>query len=274
MVQTKVKLRIFRSGYCLANANIVNRQARLAHVRFYATWLLLQHPTQGNILFDTGYTTRFYTATARWPYKLYAWATPVQVAELESASAQLANLGIAPESIATLIISHFHADHIGGLIDFPKTRFICSQKALEEATQKTGWAALKKGILPDLLPNDLLSRTQTLEGLVQSYTEPQSGLVMYDLFADGLLQLIELPGHARGMLGIRVVHEDGVTVFASDAFWNIHTFRQRILPRKIVNLFFDSWSDYVSSFEKLAKYHEVFPDEKILFTHCPETLPR
>jgi glyoxylase-like metal-dependent hydrolase (beta-lactamase superfamily II) len=274
MVPATVKLRIFQSGYCLANSRIVNPRARRETVRFYATWLLLQHSTHGNILFDTGYTRRFFQATAHLPYKLYALATPVFVIESESARSQLATIGLSPEDISTIVISHFHADHIGGLLDFPHSQLVCSQKALDEATRKKGWAALRKGILPDLLPANLLQRTTAVESLGISYTEPQSGLVMYDWLGDGSLQLVELPGHARGMLGIRVRHEAGVTFFASDAFWNIHTFQQKILPQKIVTLFFDSWTDYVATFEKLHRYQEVFPDDKILFTHCPETLPQ
>ena len=269
--QVKVKTRIFRSGHCLADAQMVNPQARRETIRFYATWLLLVHPVHGNILFDTGYTTRFYRATARLPYKFYAWATPVFVTEPESAVAQLRSIGILPETISTILISHFHADHIGGLRDFPDSRFVCSQSALDEAVRKKGFAAVRKGILPGLLPHDLRQRTTVLESLAEPRTEAHSGLVMYDLFGDGSVQLIELPGHARGMLGARIEHAGGAFLFAADAFWDIRAFEAGIMPRKVVKLFFDSWRDYVSSFEKLSAYHRVWPFEKILFSHCPET---
>lgn len=267
-----VKLRIFQSGYCLSDGHVVNPKAGRGKVRFYATWLLIQHPVHGNILFDTGYTDRFHSATRRMPYTLYAWVTPVVIHKEETAIEQLKEIGISAKDIDTIILSHFHADHIGGVKDFPYSQFICSRKSMKEAMEKKGWSAVKKGILPDLLPDDFMTRSKSIEELAQQEIDSESGMVMYDLFKDRTLKIIELPGHARGMLGIRVQHTDGVTVFASDAYWSLDTFQQRILPRQRVKLFFDSWRDYVDSSEKLYKYYRSHPDERLLFTHCPQTL--
>jgi len=42
--------------------------------------------------------------------------------------------GILPESIADILITHIHGDHIGGLADFPNAK-------IHIAREEYGWAA-------------------------------------------------------------------------------------------------------------------------------------
>ena len=48
-------------------------------IQFYATWAELIHPQHGTVLFDTGYTSRFHDATARFPNSIYANLTAVEI---------------------------------------------------------------------------------------------------------------------------------------------------------------------------------------------------
>ena len=48
-------------------------------VRFEAIWAEIDHPTQGKILYDTGYTWRFLDATQRFPQRIYAKLTQVSI---------------------------------------------------------------------------------------------------------------------------------------------------------------------------------------------------
>jgi glyoxylase-like metal-dependent hydrolase (beta-lactamase superfamily II) len=262
----------FHSGYCSAHASVVDPEKGKGKSRFYAVWALIKHPLQGYLLFDTGYTKRFYEATRKFPEKLYALATPVVVEEADSALNQLKKRGVFPSDIKYIIVSHFHADHIGGLLDFPEAKFICSKKSFEEVESKHGLAAIKKGILKSLIPSDIKSRICFIEEIGVKNIDQESELVFYKLFQEENIKLVELPGHASGMLGIWLQTEKEKLLFASDASWSKDTFLRQVKPSKITKLFFDSWTDYGSTFQKLFLYQKKNPDTTLLFTHCPETM--
>ena len=68
-----VSISIRTAGHCFAYANHVTKGDKKRKIRFEATWAIIKHPSKGNILFDTGYTQRFHTATNYFPnYICYA----------------------------------------------------------------------------------------------------------------------------------------------------------------------------------------------------------
>ena len=53
---TKVNLKILKSGYCIGNKNKTLTNANSEIQKFYAGFVLIDHPEIGKILFDTGYS--------------------------------------------------------------------------------------------------------------------------------------------------------------------------------------------------------------------------
>jgi glyoxylase-like metal-dependent hydrolase (beta-lactamase superfamily II) len=273
MVQeTEIIFSLFASGYCTANAKIVDPTTALKPSRFYAVWALLQHPLLGYVLFDCGYNELFNKETRRFPEILYRWSTPIFLNEEETAKRILAKKGIKPEDINYIIVSHFHADHICALRDFPKAQFICNQSSLNEFRNVSGLAAVKKGIIKKLAPTDFESRVVLLQDISTSYIDSASGLTFFNFLDQDAFELVELPGHARGMLGLKVHLPNKKILYATDAAWNKKAFTKNILPMKIVKLFFDSWNAYKKTFTALKEFEAHHPDFTILFTHCPQTL--
>lgn len=265
---TKVKLHIFHSGYCVAHGKVIDPVNGQKHCQVYATWALIEHPEQGLMLFDTGYAPRFQEATVRWPYRLYALMTPLFLEAHETALERLKALGYAPDQIKTILISHFHGDHIAGLKDFPQAKVICSASAWAQASSVKGWAAVSKGILPDLIPGDLGQRIQSIDDAKLGQLNIKDSA--YDLFADGSMLLYALPGHGRGQLGALLQTEDGLVFLAADAAWQLEPWKAGILPRSIVRLFFDDWQAYKRTFGDLRDFAEAHRDCRIVFTHSPE----
>lgn len=269
MVQkTAVKVQLFHSGYCVANGRVIDPVNGQKHCRFYATWALLEHPEQGLILFDTGYAPRFRTATAHWPYRLYALMTPMFLEKGETALERLEALGHSVEQIKTIIISHFHGDHIAGLQDFPQAKVFCSASAWAQVSTIKGWAAVSKGILPDLIPADLEQRIYCIpDAELGQLSQPESA---YDLFGDGSIQLYALPGHGRGQLGALLHTSENPIFLAADASWQLEPWQAGILPNSIVRLFLDDWGAYKTTFAALRSFAEAHPEYQIVFTHSPE----
>lgn len=266
-----VKVQLFHSGYCVTHGRVIDPVHGKKYCRAYATWALIEHPKQGLILFDTGYAPRFRSATAHWPYRIYALMTPMFLEAHEPALERIKTLGYTPDQIKTILISHFHGDHIAGLKDFPQAKVFCSASAWAQASTLKGWAAVSKGILPDLIPADLEQRI---------YCIPDSDLGQlkkansaYDLFGDGSIQLYALPGHGRGQLGAVLTTSEKPVFLAADAAWQLEPWKAGILPKPIVRLFFDDWAAYKKTFVELRNWAEEHPECQIVFTHSPEIVP-
>ena len=89
MKLTKFKLK--SAGYCEAMQSAVLKGSPNKEVKFYATYAHMEHPILGHILFDTGYTRRFYNETQKYPMKLYSQLTKVFIAKEQEASSMLEN---------------------------------------------------------------------------------------------------------------------------------------------------------------------------------------
>jgi glyoxylase-like metal-dependent hydrolase (beta-lactamase superfamily II) len=268
---TKVKFWFKQAGYCLSNENHALNGGQKRKIRFPATFAVLQHPVAGWILFDTGYTDRFFKETARFPASVYARLTPVTIPKEEEAVAIVQEMGIAPEEIEHIIISHFHADHIAGLRDFPNARFYCSQAAWGQMEKLKGFAAKRRALLHGLLPDDMAERVVLVDnGTFYTRQDPHLG-PLWDLLGDGSMQLAYLPGHAAGQLGVILDTEEGKYFLIADACWLKETLVQGTLPTQMVKLFFDSWDEFKQSLQKVQNYARAHPETLVVPCHCEAT---
>lgn len=267
-----MNIRFFASGYCEAHEKIVNPLNGKGVSKFYAVWALIYLPEFGNILFDTGYTKEFDKATSSFPERFYRWATPLHLKPHQTAKALLGNEGINADEIQYVIISHFHADHIAGLKDFPNAKIICSKLAYHEVMTSKGVRAVSKGILHKLLPDDFENRVVLLEDFAKNIFVNDAGITEFDVFNHSSFKLISLDGHAKGMLGFLYKDEKQAILYATDASWSYETYQQGILPSKIVKLFFDSWGDFIETQNKIRAFETAHAEFSILFTHCAKTL--
>ena len=260
---------IFSSGYCTANNRIVHPEQRSGKIRFYATWALIEHPSLGRIVFDSGYSNGFFTATRSLPSRLYRWVTPVTFKEEQSCLNQLKRVNLEPEDISHLVTSHFHADHIGGLKDFPKVTYWCSEQALDHALDKTNLNGVFRGILPPLIPRDIKNRSRFPEKEF-----PPVNLAPFNSWkwAEDVY-FIDLPGHARGQIGLLVRNTSIGDVFlCADGAWTRRSVEERIYPAPVIKVFVDNYRILRQTIDKLNQFHTNNPEVLILPAHCPETV--
>lgn len=123
-----MNLRLLHCGSCTFPDFLLRRGGGFRMRRFPALVAHLHRPRHGHLLFDTGYSTHFHRATRRVPEIFYALTTPVRFDAADSAARQLAELGIEPAEVRTIVLSHLHADHVAGLRDFPAARFVLAGK--------------------------------------------------------------------------------------------------------------------------------------------------
>ncbi|MCP5080229.1 MAG: MBL fold metallo-hydrolase [Alphaproteobacteria bacterium] len=271
---TRVGFEILKVGHCRQNARLACRAARWENCEFPALVGLLHHPAHGAILFDTGYSPHFYAATAQWPERAYALFAPVSLSPDQQLVAQLARRGLAPSDIKTIIISHFHGDHVAGLKDFPDAQFICSRsgwKGLMGLGRVTG---VRRGMIPALLPEDFADRVQFLGDLkvtaLPDELKPFERGV--DPLGDGSLLAVDLPGHAEGQFGLTFVdeREDRRIFLVADGAWSMQAIRENALPMPIAATLIGHTPAYPETLNRLHQLHTLAPQIVMIPTHCTE----
>jgi glyoxylase-like metal-dependent hydrolase (beta-lactamase superfamily II) len=269
---TRVRLRVLRVGSTRAFEALAVRGGAWRTLEFPALVGLLEHPTRGPFLFDTGYSTAFFGATRGLPGCLYRWATPVELRDEQRLEVQLARLGLRTADIQGLFLSHFHADHVAGLGAFPGRRVWTSNSAFEAVRRLGSWSGLRRAHLPALLPDDLGARLVPIEAAARRRLDgPWAALGEgHDVFGDGSLLVVLLPGHARGQFGLLVREETGLELLlAADAVWTTRALREKRLPAAPARLLVDDWAAYGHTLAALGGIASR-DDLRILPSHCLE----
>lgn len=269
--------RLFAVGFFRQLACITHRGARIRNMDYPSLCALIRHPRLGNIVFGTGYSPYLFTATRAWPYSLYPSIVPVHDAHEQSLATQLQQQGIYPDDIQHIILAHFHADHIAGLNDFPKARIHCSQKSYQSVQHTHGFQALRKGFIPGLLPNDFAKRVCFIEkaascALSKTLRPFHHG---YDLFDDGSVIAIALPGHTSGQMGIVFYDERKRPVFlVANAAWSCKAIRTCTPPSRMSYFSHHEQNSYYQTLEKLHHLHRKNHSITIIPSHCQEVWQR
>lgn len=263
---------VLDTGHCLARESMLIRGGSRQEIACHSLVALIEHPRHGWGLWDTGYAPRMEAATARWPFRLYRHATPLRLRPELALPAQLPRWGLSPADIRWIILSHLHADHIAGLLDFPNAELILTAAAYDSVVGLRGWRALARAFIPSLLPADLAGRARFVREF-SAAPLPALGST-YDVFEDGALQLVMLPGHGRGQVGLLAHTAERRILFAADAAWISRSIRERRLPHPLTYLFIDNRRELRESLDRLHAFAQQFPDVTIVPSHCPEAYAR
>lgn len=129
---------------------------------------------------------------------------------------QLRELKLGAKDIKYVIVSHAHFDHAGQLNDFPNATLII-QRAELEAIGNTK-VALEHHIQGDLFTSHISGRTLKRVRLVDGDV---------DLFGDGTLKTIHIPGHTPGSMALLINFKNAGPYILSGDQWHFTENRQR-----------------------------------------------
>ncbi len=276
-----LEIRILDGGYCLQSKYFTGR-ASLRRREFHALFLYIEHPLHGSAVIDTGYSPLFYEATSHWPYRLYRMATPVPTDSMPCHGGFIEKYGIVPEKVKTVFLSHFHADHIGGLCNYPNAEIVCAADAYESLVGLSPWQQTRAGFLPGLLGDDVPDRMKRLDRstFVQG-AEQWQPFRIHDYWGDGSVVLVDLPGHAPGQLGFFLRGQEDIYFYTADAYWDIEMLRIGKKIPWIARQIQHDWPKYCQTQQELRDFDSVLqePDPQnssprvhMLATHCPQSL--
>lgn len=183
-------------------------------------FFLIQHNGK-NILFDTGNALQ----TSKEPEK--HWGEIVNtyypvMTEKQYVVNQLEAMGIKPENIDYVILSHLHLDHAGGVGAFPNATYIAHKKEIEwafskDCSQKAAYIML-----------DIDKNINWLQ-LENKFEEA------YDLFEDGVIKIYPTPGHTPGHLSVLVNLQNESMLLTSDCCYTEENLNDNIPPGLVWN---------------------------------------
>jgi len=250
---------------------MVRSTGSLALGKFPANVVVIDHAQEGIVLFDTGYGEDFNQITAKMPEMIYRLLTPVVITPETSAQARLRVLGIKRDDVKHVILSHLHADHVGGVRDFPKATYHVDLPALQHYQGLSKFNQVRAGFLSALLPDDFETRLKPFDS--SQFTSGNFGLgnlsFGQDLFSDGSIIFVPLPGHMKGHVGIQVQTEGGDKYFfVADAAWRKESIIENSLPSVITRLIISDWKMYRQTLRELHDLHHRYPELQIIPCHC------
>ena len=257
------------SAWVSALERLVLRGGRLRQIRLKVRFGLVQHPVHGPILIDTGYTPESLTVPGRSRIlRTYSRVLRPQLNSPEQPAAVLSRFGLTPEDVRFVIVTHFHADHVSGLRQFPNAQFVANADAFTAVTASSNAQNMRHGVFPELLPHDFSQRMIDLNS--QPIIDPPGLPDGRDLFGDGSLIAIDLPGHAQGHFGVLIQTDVGPLLYAVDAQWLRAALPDRI-PGYPAKLIAQDDAELKRSCATLWSYMDA--GNATLLCHDPETSP-
>ena len=171
---------------------------------------LVEHP-EGLFLVDTGDTWRNSVPGYLPGWNPFYKQVSIKVAPQEEVGPRLTAMGIDPATV-TVILTHFHHDHTGGLDHFPHSRVIGSRANYEIST---GLRGMMTGCLPQRWPIWLKPELVDMDG-------PAVGPfpASHSVTSDGRIALVPTPGHVAGHVSVVVRGDDLTWFLAGDATYS------------------------------------------------------
>ncbi|WP_296817419.1 MBL fold metallo-hydrolase [Brevundimonas sp.] len=219
-------------------------------------------------LIDTGYTSRVTEGPRSLALKLYAGALQPRLQADGLMAAALAAHRFEPSDVSDVIITHFHADHVSGLRDLPNARFHASAAGYERLKRAGALGRLRHGVFFELLPVDFADRLTAFEAARR--VEAPLGLgPAADLFGDGSVLAVDLPGHAAGHHGVLFAGDPPV-LYAADAQWMMAAFDDRA-PGLPASLVAEDLAAARDTDGRIRRFREA--GGRVVLCHDPAALP-
>ncbi|MGX7069703.1 N-acyl homoserine lactonase family protein [Gemella bergeri] len=185
---------------------------------------LIEHP-RGLILIDTGWHINNRTHQI----KNLLFQYPVNKADLPSGQAvteQLEKLGYKSEDLDYVLLSHLHCDHADGL------RLVKNAKKIMVSEEE--WQAANSNKIKYLSHEWKGVNIETFE-LEKTGAGPFGK--SFDLFGDGSVEMIWIPGHSKGLCATKVksLNDEHYVLLASDAGYAARSWEENLTPGVVEN---------------------------------------
>jgi glyoxylase-like metal-dependent hydrolase (beta-lactamase superfamily II) len=169
----------------------------------------------------------------------------------------VARLGVKPEQVTKVIITHMHFDHVGGMENFaqlyPNAKFY---------VQKSEFDFWINSPIAKRAPFKLLQWGLGNKGLADLAGSPRLVMVEGDRVIGPDMELLLIPGHTPGLQGVLVSTAKGPAVVASDCAHIAKSFRDDVPSGLIVDMV--TWLKSYDKLRSKASVDNLFPGHDAL----------
>jgi len=223
----------------------------------------LRHPGAGWLLVDTG----LHPSVAWAPRQNLGrvGAAILRGVRLEkgwSAPERLRALGVEPDAVRAVVMTHLHLDHASALSEFDRATVVLDRRewqAAYEGKALRGYVRRQFDLAFDFRVVDFATQGRSHATFARTF----------DLFADGSVVLISTPGHSAGHIAVLLRTTGGSKLLAGDAIYLRETLANGTLPAFCAD-------EHLArrSLHELQVFARQYPDVEILPSHEPELLAR
>lgn len=194
--------------------NVAPGQAATAGVTKMRQWeltasgLLIRHP-KGTLLVDAGSSSHFQEEIGDYPFwsHLHFEILSGGKSAAHPASDVLKASGVDPARLSYILPSHIHMDHAGGLVDIPNVPVLLAQDEINFMERNRDAKTIQ--VVP--------AQARTIEGRVRPLLFAPKPYENFDesadLFGDGSVVVVKLPGHTPGSVGTFVNVSPSLRIF-------------------------------------------------------------
>jgi glyoxylase-like metal-dependent hydrolase (beta-lactamase superfamily II) len=186
---------------------------------------------QGLVLFDTGQDIASVTEPDYYPRSglaaaIYGHTARFEIQPNETVTAQLGRLGYTPSDVRTVVLSHLHQDHIGGLRELIGARFVATNAEWAELTRHGSetYGYLRRHTDLPGAAWELIDFSPTTDADLTPFD------AAHDLFSDGSVVLLPTPGHTPGSMSMFIRRAPRPLLLVGDLTYGVDLMHARRYP--------------------------------------------
>jgi N-acyl homoserine lactone hydrolase len=235
------------------------------------TWVpipcfLVEHPTAGQILVDTGLPAAAGQDAGAALGRRAAIVLRFRMDDGWAVADQLEARDHDPLGIRLVVMTHLHCDHVGAVEDFPQATFVVDQREWLAAAAAGG---LRHGYNRRLFDHAFDWRTLDF-GSTRGVDSFASFGRAIDLLGDGSVRLLSTPGHTKGHVSVLLRLRSGrELLLTGDA-----AYARRSIDEELVPVFCDDVHNYLRSLREIRRYVELTPSALVVCGHDAEGWPQ
>jgi glyoxylase-like metal-dependent hydrolase (beta-lactamase superfamily II) len=204
---------------------------------------LLKHPQRGHYLIDTGVSAQLLQDPAKFGVN-WMLRKGMQLDKMQLKTSTASVLEKLPQALSGVFLTHLHLDHISGLPDISKT--VPIYVGTNETKESYWLNMIVRPATDELLAN----RPPLREWAFNEVNLSSSSRMVIDIFGDGSIFAIAVPGHTKGSTAYLVRSTQGPVLIVGDTSHTKWGWEQGVEPG-------DYTRDHASNLESLRALKEL-----------------
>jgi N-acyl homoserine lactone hydrolase len=239
-----VRLHPLLCGRMIAPPGLIHRtRGRLAPLRalgvgvsqdewpeFPVQAFLVEHPGAGLVLIDTGFHASVAVDARQGMSRLGGLVfKDLEMDARQAVPAQLRELGLDPDDVGTVLLTHLHSDHASGISQFPGATFVVSAQEWQAAAHGRQAEGYFKRQFDHAFDYRLLDCETPDADSFATFGRA------FDVFGDGSVRMVFTPGHTAGHCSVVLRLKDREALLTADAAYTMRTIAETALPFRMAD---------------------------------------